>query len=89
MYVRSLTVFALFAWFIDIVIPRFIKEEVAFGAVDADTVIPICALADVQPEDTEIIAVGTMRSFNLFGVALFPKLVGELRPYEPDGEMES
>lgn len=81
-------------WIFDIIIPRFIKEEVAFGLLggtedpEVDEYYPICALADVHDEDTEVVMIGVMKSFNLFGFALFPKLMGELYPYEPTTEME-
>lgn len=88
MYVRSLNMFGWILWIFDIIIPRFIKEEVAFIEVGVDEVMPLCALADVEEDDDSIVAVGTMKSFNLFGMALWPKLVGELREYEPTGEMD-
>lgn len=50
---------------------------------------PICSLKDITDEDDDVVMVGTMRSFNLFGFALWPKLIGELRPYNPYEEMDS
>ena len=72
---------------------RFIKEDVAFmlyekGATpEENTYFPICALDDVDETD-EVEMVGVMRSFNLLGFGLFPKLIGELRPYIPQSEIE-
>ncbi|WVP82771.1 hypothetical protein vBEcoMJN03_1910 [Escherichia phage vB_EcoM_JN03] len=89
-YFRSLSLPAFFYWLFDILCPRFIKEEVAFVNHEGqqDLWIPLCALSDVTESD-EVGMVGTMRSFNLFGFALFPKLIGELRPYNPDEEVEA
>lgn len=92
-YVRSITVFAFISKFISIMIPRFIKEDVAFvlyeegTTPDDNTYFPICALDDVDESD-DVQMVGTMRSFNLFGFGLFPKLIGELRPYIPETDLE-
>ncbi|WPJ72111.1 hypothetical protein DEEACLCL_00094 [Salmonella phage CRW-SP2] len=92
-YVRSITMFTFFAKLVSILIPRFIKEDVAFmlyekGATpEENTYFPICALDDVDETD-EVEMVGVMRSFNLFGFGLFPKLIGELRPYIPQSEIE-
>ena len=92
-YFRSISVLVFFAWVLDICIPRFISEEVAFALVeegeDCDSYVPICSMKDITDEDDEIVMVGTMKSFNLFGFALMPKLVGELRPYNPYEENES
>ena len=63
----------------DILVPRFLTEEVALDAV-GDQFEIICSMADIQPEE-EYDAVATMQVFNLFGFALFPKLVGEPRPW--------
>ncbi|AKJ73847.1 putative membrane protein [Salmonella phage 38] len=89
-YFRSLSLLAFFYWLFDILCPRFIKEEVAFVNHESqqDLWIPLCALSDVTESD-EVGMVGTMRSFNLFGFALFPKLIGELHPYNPDEEVEA
>lgn len=89
-YFHSLSLLAFFYWLFDILCPRFIKEEVAFVNHEGqqDLWIPLCALSDVTESD-EVGMVGTMRSFNLFGFALFPKLIGELRPYNPDIEVEA
>lgn len=92
-YIRSISIFAFFAKLFSILIPRFIKEEVAFtlyeeGETPEDnTYFPICALDDVDETD-DVQMVGMMRSFNLFGFALFPKLIGELRPYIAVTELE-
>ncbi|CAB5508633.1 hypothetical membrane protein [Salmonella phage Se_EM1] len=89
-YFHSLSLLTFFYWLFDILCPRFIKEEVAFVNHEGqqDLWIPLCALSDVTESD-EVGMVGTMRSFNLFGFALFPKLIGELHPYNPDEEVEA
>ncbi|UGL60181.1 hypothetical protein [Salmonella phage vB_SenAc-pSC20] len=89
-YFRSLSLLTFFYWLFDILCPRFIKEEVAFVNHEGqqDLWIPLCALSDVTESD-EVGMVGTMRSFNLFGFSLFPKLIGELHPYNPDEEVEA
>ncbi|AUV59185.1 hypothetical protein HOS86_gp069 [Klebsiella phage vB_KpnM_KpS110] len=94
-YFRSISVLVFLAWVLDICIPRFISEEVAFALVeegegeDFDAYVPICSLKDITDEDDDVVMVGTMRSFNLFGFALLPKLIGELRPYNPYEKMDS
>lgn len=89
-YFRSLSLLTFFYWLFDILCPRFIKEEVAFVNHEGqqDLWIPLCALSDVTESD-EVGMVDTMRSFNLFGFSLFPKLIGELHPYNPDEEVEA
>lgn len=64
---------------LDILLPRFITEEVAL--VDAGDHLEVaCALADVKPGEA-FAAVATIRSFNLLGRALFPKMIGEPRDW--------
>lgn len=92
-YLRSFAPIVFIIFLLDFLIPRFIKEEVAFGLYgetedpEVDEYYPMCSLKDIE-EGEDVAMVGTMRSFNLFGFALFPKLIGELRPYEPNPEME-
>lgn len=91
-YFRSISVLVFLGWVLDICIPRFISEEVAFALLeegeDGDSYIPICCMKDITDEDDDVVMVGTMRSFNLFGFALFPKLIGELHPYDPYEEID-
>ncbi|AIM51341.1 hypothetical protein HQ81_0190 [Dickeya phage phiDP23.1] len=92
-YLRSCAPIVFFIFLLDILIPRFIKEEVAFGLLgetedpEIDEYYPMCALKDIE-EGEDVAMIGTMRSFNLFGFALFPKLIGELRPYDPEATVE-
>ncbi|MNO80850.1 hypothetical protein D3C76_720700 [compost metagenome] len=70
---------------LDILVPRFITEDVALinaycDDCDHPHLMPVCCLADVDP-DEEFDAIGTMSCFNLFGWALFAKLVGDVRPW--------
>lgn len=91
-YFRSISVLVFLVWVLDICIPRFICEEVAFTLVeegeDGDCYVPVCSMKDITDEDDDIVMVGTMKSFNLFGFALMPKLIGELRPYNPYEKIE-
>lgn len=92
-YMRSVTILALIIRALDLLIPRFIREEVAFGLYgdtedpDVCEYYPICPVSDITCDD-EVYMVGTMRSFNILGVAFFPKLVGNLSPYVDEEEME-
>lgn len=63
--------------FFDIVVPRFMTEVVAFGYSDKhQAYIPVCSIKDVNKG--EKFMYGVLKSFNLFGMALFPSLDGEL-----------
>ena len=79
--------------FLDIIIPRFLTEDVACvwvpfpneewkdypelqGYYDI-----VCSMADVYPEE-EFDGIATVQTFNLFGLALFPKQVGEIKPWK-------
>ena len=64
---------------LDILLPRFITEEVALRD-DGDHLVIACALADVKAGE-EFPAIATVRAFNLFGLALFPKMIGEPRDW--------
>lgn len=64
---------------LDIIVPRFITEDVALE-FDGDHYMVVCCMADVRPGE-RFDGIGTMRTFNLFGVAIFPKHVGEVRPW--------
>lgn len=60
---------------LDILIPRFITEEVALEYdAQLDKFVPICAMVDIGPYDY-VDAKVTFRSFNFFGLALFPSMV--------------
>lgn len=65
--------------FFDLMIPRFMTEEVALSD-NGDHYEIACSMVDVQPGET-FDAIGTMRIFNLFGFALFPSMVGDPRPF--------
>lgn len=64
-------------FFFHIYWPRFMTEETAFVLTE-EGYLPICAADDLTEFD-EYDALGGMKFFNLFGRALYPKLVGELR----------
>ncbi|WP_395503073.1 hypothetical protein [Ectopseudomonas mendocina] len=64
---------------LDILLPRFITEEVAL--TDAGDHLEIaCSMADVKPGE-RFAAVATVRTLNLFGMGLFPTLIGEPREW--------
>lgn len=70
---------------LDIIIPRFLTEDVAVELLecahcDEQHVLPVCAMYDVALGET-FDGVATMRSFNLFGFGLFPRIIGEPRPW--------
>lgn len=64
---------------IDIVTPRFISEDVALIDV-GDQYEPVCSMNDIH-DGERFDAIATFRSFNLFGLAIFPKMIGKVRPY--------
>lgn len=64
---------------LDIIIPRLLTEDVALTEV-GDHYEIACSMADVRPSE-RFDAVATMRTFNLFGMALSPTMVGEPRPW--------
>lgn len=92
MFIRNSWLLVCFVRFLDVVVPRFIQEEVAFYEVgqDGEDILyaPLCAMRDLTEADVDATVVGTMRSFNLFGMALWPKLVSTLEPIEPESELE-
>jgi hypothetical protein len=67
---------------LDILLPRFITEEVAL--TDAGDHLEIaCSMADVKPGE-RFAAVATVRTLNLFGMGLFPTMIGEPREWPGD-----
>ena len=62
--------------FINAFTPRFITETVAFQLLDDGyhIIAPMWLLDDGESYD----ATGEMRSFNLFGWAIFPRLLGKI-----------
>ncbi|MEN6549433.1 MAG: hypothetical protein ABFE07_25590 [Armatimonadia bacterium] len=65
---------------LDIVIPRFLTEDVCV-LWDGETYEIVCCLADAC-DGEEFDGIATMRCFNLFGIGLFPSFVGEVRPWQ-------
>lgn len=63
----------------DIILPRFITEDVALHD-NGDCYEIVCCMSDIQ-EGERFDGIVTMRTFNLFGLAIFPKQVGEVRPW--------
>lgn len=64
---------------LDIIVPRFITEDVALE-FNGDHYIIVCCMDDVWPGES-FDAIGTMQTFNFFGFGLFPKHIGEVRPW--------
>lgn len=73
---------------LDALIPRFMTEEVAveeysdyFNCIGIDAQYEIvCSMRDIKPGE-RFDGIATMRVFNLFGMGLFPKQIGEVRPW--------
>lgn len=64
---------------LDFIMPRFITEEVALE-LTPEGYLPVIPISQVEPGE-KFDGVVTMWSFNLFGFALFPRTVGEVRPW--------
>lgn len=61
--------------------PRFVTEEFAMKQVGRSSLHDIvCLMVDVKPGE-RFDGVGTISSFRLFGVALFQKQIGRVRPW--------
>jgi hypothetical protein len=69
----------LFLRILDILIPRFMDEEVALREVHDGYVI-VCAVRDLEPGERAD-AIGDVNFFNFFGWALFTKPLGRSRPF--------
>jgi len=64
--------FILFLY--DLLMPRFIVENVAFIENDKGVLEPFCREADLRPNEAFDV-IKPVKSFNFFGFALFSKLV--------------
>ncbi len=65
---------------LDLAIPRFLDEDVALVEINGNYEI-VCHISDLRPLE-KFDAVVTMRVFNLFGWALFPKQIGEVKLWD-------
>lgn len=70
---------------LDILIPRFVSEETAVqnqlcGHCEIEHPQPVCAMSDIEPGEVYD-GIVTVRFFNFFGEALFPRLAGPIRPW--------
>ena len=70
---------------LDIMIPRFITEDVAVERRVCDDCCEehyeiACSMLDIEPGE-RFDGIATMRGFNLFGMLLFPRQVGVVRPW--------
>ncbi len=66
--------------FFDLLTPRFLTEDVAVIWVDGDkyNLQPICAVSELEDSDrkgTDYDEIITIRSFNFFGLGLFPSFI--------------
>lgn len=75
-----MTPWAFICWAADILVPRFVREDVALEQVAPGEYVPVVAMRDVDPGE-RFDGIVTMESFNLFGRGIFPKVVGEVRPF--------
>jgi len=65
--------------FLDIAIPRFITEEVAL--IDrGDGYEIVCAVKDAEPGESFDARV-TVSSLQVLGFGLFPRVIGDVRPW--------
>jgi hypothetical protein len=66
---------------LDIVIPRFVTEDVAVKQVGRSSMHEIvCSMKDIRPRE-RFDGIATYRMFNLFGFGFFQKQIGEVRPW--------
>lgn len=63
----------------DILVPRFVDDEMACNDLGGDEY-ELLELGAVEPGE-RFDCIITVRSFNLFGYGLFPKQIGEGRPF--------
>lgn len=69
------------AKWLDMLFPRFITREFAMKQVGRSSLHDIvCLMDDVKPGE-RFDGVGTISSFSLFGMALFQKQIGQVRPW--------
>ncbi|WP_273761552.1 hypothetical protein [Aeromonas hydrophila] len=66
-------------YLMDLLVPRFITEDVALELLE-DGYHPVCSMDDVRPGE-RFDGIVAMRSFTWLHVALFPRIVGEVRPW--------
>lgn len=64
---------------LDICVPRMVTEDVALVHTNKGYEI-VCSMKDVRPYES-FHAVGRMRAFNLFGHGLWPRQVGQVKPW--------
>ncbi|MCG7598866.1 hypothetical protein MHM84_03645 [Halomonas sp. McH1-25] len=67
----------------DIMVPRFITEDVACYEGEDGISYPAFCMADFDHEHDEAPdAIIRMRSFNLFGFSILPRMAGEVMEYD-------
>lgn len=67
--------------YLNIIVPRFITEYAACRILPNGQFEPICAVADLR-EDEVPDGVVLINMFNFFGIAVFPKVKGEVLTWE-------
>lgn len=65
---------------LDLLVPRFITEDVAIDGNAQNGYSVVCCMEDVDPGE-QFSGIATIRCFNLFGFALFAKQIGDIRPW--------
>jgi hypothetical protein len=70
---------------LDILIPRFMTEDAAADLHFCDHCNkphpqPVCSMKDIEPGEV-FAGIMTVRFFNLFGLSLFPRFDGVMRPW--------
>lgn len=70
----------------DLLLPRLLTEEVALQD-NGDHLVIVCPMTEVKPGE-RFHAVATMRVFNLFGYALFPRMISGPLPWPSPVQIE-
>lgn len=70
---------------LDILVPRFVTEDTALirdycSDCGVEHLHPVCAMASVEPGDV-FDGIASIKFFNLFGMAIFSRRVGPIRPW--------
>jgi hypothetical protein len=74
---------AFLLFLLDFTIPRFIEEDVAFFIDEAGNMVPMFKADQAHESDHVFIDyIGRVKSFQIMGVALRGRLVGEYQAFE-------
>jgi len=61
---------------LDLLIPRFVIEQIAFIENEAGDLEQVCREIDLLP-DEQYDKIFTVKAFNFFGYGLFPKIINK------------